>query len=414
MGLSVVIAGGGTGGHIEPALALADALRRADPDTAITCLGTERGLETRLVPLRGYELALIPPVPLPRKLTPALLAVPGRMVAAVRAAAGILDRTRADALVGFGGYVSTPAYLAARLRKIPIVVHEANFMPGIANRIGARLTTHVCTGQPGTKLPHARYVGIPIREQISSLDRPAEAGKARAYFGLQPDLPVLMVTGGSQGAASLNRATLAAAGSLRAAGIQVLHVVGPKAAEVEVPDGPVPYVVLPYLDRMDLGYAAADFVLCRAGAMTCAELTAVGLPAAYVPLPHGNGEQRLNAVPIEQAGGGLIVADADLTPEWIMEMLPPILLDKSQLAAMGQAAAATGNPRADADLAELVMSVGWRRPGRRRLPKGQQHASATRHPAADGRHSAPEARHSAPEAGHSPQDRRPGGRAATL
>ena len=257
--VSVVIAGGGTGGHIEPALALADALRRADPDTAITCLGTERGLETRLVPLRGYDLALIPPVPLPRSLTPALLSVPGRMLGAVRTTAGVLDQVHADVLVGFGGYVATPGYLAARRRKVPIVVHEANAKPGLANRIGARLTTHVCTGQPGTNLPHARYIGIPIREQISGLDRLALADKARAHFGLQPDLPVLLVTGGSQGAASLNRAVFGAAASLRAAGIQVLHVVGPKAGDVEVPPGPAPYVVLPYLDRMDLGYAAADF-----------------------------------------------------------------------------------------------------------------------------------------------------------
>jgi UDP-N-acetylglucosamine--N-acetylmuramyl-(pentapeptide) pyrophosphoryl-undecaprenol N-acetylglucosamine transferase len=366
VGVSVVIAGGGTGGHILPALALADALRRADPDTEITCLGTERGLETRLVPMRGYELALIPPVPLPRKLTPALLSVPARMLGAVGAAAGVLERTRADVLVGFGGYVATPGYLAARRRKVPIVVHEANVKPGLANRIGARLTRHVCTGQPGTSLPHARYIGIPIRQEISGLDRMALADKARAHFGLRPDLPVLFVTGGSQGAASLNRAVLGAAEALRASGVQVLHVVGPKAGQVEVAPGPVPYVVVPYLDRMDLGYAAADFALCRAGAMTCAELTAVGLPAAYVPLPHGNGEQRLNAEPIEKAGGGLIVADADLSPEWIAQTLPPILHNSELIATMAQAAEASGNRKADADLAALVLRVGRRRTGHRR------------------------------------------------
>jgi UDP-N-acetylglucosamine--N-acetylmuramyl-(pentapeptide) pyrophosphoryl-undecaprenol N-acetylglucosamine transferase len=372
--VSVVIAGGGTGGHIEPALALADALRRADPGTAITCLGTERGLETRLVPLRGYDLALIPPVPLPRKLTPALLSVPARMLGAVSAAASVLEQTRADVVVGFGGYVATPGYLAARRRNVPIVVHEANAKPGLANRIGARLTRHVYTGQPGTRLPHARYLGIPIRREIAGLDRLALADKARAHFGLQPDLPVLLVTGGSQGAASLNRAMLGAAGAVRAAGVQVLHVVGPKAGEVAVPAGPAPYVVLPYLDRMDLGYAAADFALCRAGAMTCAELTAVGLPAAYVPLPHGNGEQRLNAEPIEQAGGGLIIDDADLSPEWIASTLLPILADDELVAAMAQAAAASGNRDADMDLAALVLSVGRRRPGRRRLPRSERPA----------------------------------------
>ena len=366
---SVVIAGGGSGGHIEPAMALADELRRADPQIQITCLGTARGLETRVIPARGYQLELIPPVPLPRKPSKALLSVPGRMLGAVSAAAKILERTRADVLVGFGGYVATPGYLAARRRKVPIVVHEANALPGLANRIGARLSAHVYTGQPGTRMRHSRYIGIPIRRQISGLDRPAEADKARAHFGLQPDLPVLLVTGGSQGAASLNRTALGAAGALRAAGVQVLHVVGPKAGEADVPSGPVPYVVLPYLDRMDLGYAAADFALCRAGAMTCAELTAVGLPAAYVPLPHGNGEQRLNAEPIVAAGGGLLVADEDLTPDWISATLLPVLTDRQQVAAMSQAAAASGSRDADADLAAVVIGVARRRPGRRRLPK---------------------------------------------
>jgi UDP-N-acetylglucosamine--N-acetylmuramyl-(pentapeptide) pyrophosphoryl-undecaprenol N-acetylglucosamine transferase len=375
LAVSVVIAGGGSGGHVEPALALADALRRAVPSARITCLGTERGLETRLVPLRGYDLALIPPVPLPRKLTRDLASVPGRMRIAVRATAQILAGVHADVLVGFGGYVATPGYLAARRARVPIVVHEANARPGLANRLGSLLTRYVCTGLPGTRLPHARYLGIPIRREISGLDRLAEADKARAYFGLEPDLPVLLVTGGSQGAASLNRAVLGAAVELRASGVQVLHVVGPKAGDVAVPAGPVPYVVLPYLDRMDLGYAAADFALCRAGAMTCAELTAVGLPAAYVPLPHGNGEQRLNAEPIEEAGGGLIVEDADLSPDWITETLLPILLDGELVAAMARAAAASGNRAADEQLAALVLRVASERirrgpqPGRSR-PSG--------------------------------------------
>jgi UDP-N-acetylglucosamine--N-acetylmuramyl-(pentapeptide) pyrophosphoryl-undecaprenol N-acetylglucosamine transferase len=364
--MTVVLAGGGTGGHIEPALALADALRRADPDIPIVCLGTERGLETRLVPLRGYDLALIPPVPLPRTITPALLSVPGRLRAAVAAATDILDRSGAEVLVGFGGYVASPGYLAARRRRVPIVVHEANPRPGLANRLGSLLTSHVFTGQPGTRLPHARWIGIPIRREITGLDRLATSDKARAHFGLRPDLPVLLVTGGSQGARSINRAAAAAAGWISAAGIQVLHIIGPRSdVEIPPPGGPAPYVTLPYLDRMDLAYAAADFALCRAGAMTCAELTAVGLPAAFVPLPHGNGEQRLNALPIEDAGGGLIVADADLSPEWIRDTLVPILLDAELVAAMSHAAEQAGRRDADDRLAREVINVMHPRPSRR-------------------------------------------------
>ncbi|MHB1433787.1 MAG: undecaprenyldiphospho-muramoylpentapeptide beta-N-acetylglucosaminyltransferase [Streptosporangiaceae bacterium] len=371
---SVVIAGGGTGGHIEPAMALADALRRADPRIAITCLGTERGLETRVIPARGYALELIPAVPFPRSLSPAMLSVPGRMAGAVGAAAEILDRARADVLVGFGGYVATPGYLAARRRGVPIVVHEANARPGLANRLGARMTRQVFTGQPGTSLPHARHIGIPIRRQIASLDRLAESEKARAHFGLRPDLPVLLVTGGSQGAASLNRAVSGALDTLLGVGIQVLHIVGPRSGSaVTTPGADVPYVALEYLDRMDLGYAAADFALCRAGAMTCAELTAVGLPAVYVPLPHGNGEQRLNALPIERAGGGIVLDDASLTADWIREVLIGVLLDHERVAAMSRAAAGVGNRDAGMVLAEQVLSMidaragaGARRPGSHR------------------------------------------------
>ena len=362
--MRVLLAGGGSAGHIEPALALADALRRVRPGSEVTCLGTERGLETRLIPLRGYPLELIPAVPMPRTMTPALLTVPGRLAGAVNAAAAVLDQTRAQVLVGFGGYVATPAYLAARRRKVPIVVHEANPRPGLANRIGARFTTHVFTGHPDTQIRNGKYLGIPIRREIADLDRLAIGDKARAHFGLRADLPVLLVTGGSQGARKLNTAVFGAAEWLKEANVQVLHIIGPRnGAEAPVSEkgtaeaGGVPYVATPYIDRMDLAYAAADFALCRAGAMTCAELTAVGLPAAYVPLPIGNGEQRLNALPIVQRGGGMLVSDADLTPGWIRDTLLPVLVNIDQVADMSDAAASLGRGDADRWLAEAVIEV---------------------------------------------------------
>jgi UDP-N-acetylglucosamine--N-acetylmuramyl-(pentapeptide) pyrophosphoryl-undecaprenol N-acetylglucosamine transferase len=239
--MRVVLAGGGTAGHIEPALALADALREADSSIQVTCLGTRLGLETRLVPLRGYELELIPAVPLPRSVTPALLTVPGRLAGAVHAVGTILDRVGADVVVGFGGYVATPAYLAARRHHVPIVVHEANPSPGIANRLGARLTPYVFTGHPDTKLRNASYIGLPIRRQIAELDRFALGDKARAHFGLRPDLPVLLVFGGSQGARSLNRAITGAASAIRSAGVQILHITGPRnAGDGQETGGPLP------------------------------------------------------------------------------------------------------------------------------------------------------------------------------
>ncbi|MGW6461963.1 glycosyltransferase, partial [Streptomyces sp. NPDC055078] len=158
--MHVVLAGGGTAGHIEPALALADALRRQDPTVGITALGTERGLETRLVPERGYELALIPAVPLPRKPTPELITVPGRLRGTIKAAEQVLERTKADCVVGFGGYVALPGYLAAKRRGVPIVVHEANARPGLANKIGSRYAAGVAVATPDSKLRGARYIGI--------------------------------------------------------------------------------------------------------------------------------------------------------------------------------------------------------------------------------------------------------------
>jgi UDP-N-acetylglucosamine--N-acetylmuramyl-(pentapeptide) pyrophosphoryl-undecaprenol N-acetylglucosamine transferase len=377
--MRVVLAGGGSAGHIEPALALADALRQADSSIEVTCLGTQQGLETRLVPLRGYELELIPAVPLPRSVTPQLLTVPGRLAGAVHAVGTILDRVGADVLVGFGGYVATPAYLSAKRHRVPIVVHEANPLPGIANRLGAHLTTHVFTGHPDTKLRNGKYLGIPIRRQIAELDRFALGDKARAHFGLRPDLPVLLVTGGSQGAVSLNRALAGAVSAITSAGVQVLHVTGPKHLnEIQAPPGPVPYVAVPYVDRMDLAYAAADFALCRGGAMTCAELTAVGLPAAYVPLPHGNGEQRLNALPIVQRGGGLLVDDAELTADWIKSSLLPVLTNIDQVAGMSEAAAAMGRKDADRWLAKAVIDIVTAEAAKRVVEAGQDPAAARR------------------------------------
>jgi UDP-N-acetylglucosamine--N-acetylmuramyl-(pentapeptide) pyrophosphoryl-undecaprenol N-acetylglucosamine transferase len=357
--VSVVLAGGGSAGHVSPLLATADALRRIAPGTLVTALGTARGLEASLVPARGYPLELVPRVPMPRKPTPALLRLPGRLRGAVAAAADVLERTGADVVVGFGGYVSAPAYLAARRRGTPIVVHEANPRPGLANRLGARFAARVATATDGVPLPNARTLGLPLRREVATLDRAARRAEGLAAFGLAPDRPTLLVTGGSQGARTLNSAALGAAPGLAAAGIQVLHAAGPRntVPAPQLPPGSPPYVLLPYLDRMELAYAAADLVLCRSGANTTAELTAVGLPGAYVPLPHGNGEQRLNAEPVVAAGGGLLVEDAACTPEWVTATLVPILADAARLAAMAKAAAALGHRDADVALARLVLEV---------------------------------------------------------
>ncbi|MFE9579758.1 undecaprenyldiphospho-muramoylpentapeptide beta-N-acetylglucosaminyltransferase [Nocardia sp. NPDC006044] len=370
--ISVIVAGGGTAGHIEPALAVADALRRLDDSIRVTALGTERGLETRLVPERGYPLELIPPVPLPRKPTADLLRLPGRVRASVARTRAVIDAVEADVIVGFGGYVALPAYLAAgqgslrRRRKVPVVVHEANAKAGIANKVGARRAARVLAAVPDSGLAGAQVVGIPVRDSITTLDRAALRAEARAHFGLPAEGTVLLVFGGSQGARSLNDAVSGAAAQLAAAGISVLHAHGPKNT-LEVATGAeslatesgagAPYVAVPYLSRMDLAYAAADAVVCRSGAMTVAEVSAVGLPAFYVPLAHGNGEQELNARPVVRQGGGRIVPDSELTPKYVIDEVIPLLMDPSRLTEMGRAAAGAGHRDAADAVARIVLEV---------------------------------------------------------
>ncbi|RYI98806.1 MAG: UDP-N-acetylglucosamine--N-acetylmuramyl-(pentapeptide) pyrophosphoryl-undecaprenol N-acetylglucosamine transferase, partial [Actinomycetales bacterium] len=219
--MRALLAGGGTAGHTSPLLATAAVLR--DDGHDVVCLGTPRGLEVDLVPAAGFPLELVPPVPLPRRPGKALLQVPGKLRAAVKATREVVERTRPDVIVGFGGYVSVPAYLVARRLRIPLVVHEGNALPGIANKLGARFTSFVATSFPDTDLPHAAYVGLPIRREISSLDRAALRAEARAFFGLDADRPTLLVTGGSQGARRINLAVSSAASDLADAGVQVLH-----------------------------------------------------------------------------------------------------------------------------------------------------------------------------------------------
>ncbi len=357
--MRVLLAGGGTAGHTSPLLATAAALAELDPDITITCLGTPRGLEVTLIPAAGYALELVPPVPLPRKPGVEMLHVPSRLRAAKRATAHVFDRVKPDVVVGFGGYVSVPAYLVAHRRKTPLVVHEGNALPGIANRLGARFTTYVATSFPDTPLRHGVYTGLPIRRAISSLDRVAQRAEARIFFGLDAERPTLLVTGGSQGARRINHAVSAAAADLAAAGVQVLHAAGrPDEVDLQPRAGDPPYVVRQFIDRMDLAYAAADLIVCRSGANTVTEVAAVGLPAAFVPLPIGNGEQALNANSVVQAGGALLIDDDALTPAWIDQVVIPLITRPDRLAAMSAAASGIVPRDADCKLAEMILTAG--------------------------------------------------------
>lgn len=350
-----LLAGGGTAGHVNPLLALADLISVREPDAEIIVLGTREGLEARLVPERGYELQTIARLPFPRKPSAYALTFPARYRRAIAEVRTLIRERRVDVIVGFGGYAAAPAYRAAFLERVPYVIHEANAKPGLANRQGARRTDFVGVTFAGTPIRNARVTGMPLRPEITGLDRAALRASAREHFGLDPERRTLLVTGGSLGARALNVGISGSAAALVAAGVQVLHVWG-GLTELEDPQVPG-YVVVPYCDRMDLAFAACDLVVSRAGSTTVSEIAGLGIPAVLVPYGHGNGEQRLNAAGVVAAGGALLVNDADLTSAWVDTVLIPLLGDDARLADMADRAASVGALDGTERLYDLVLEA---------------------------------------------------------
>ena len=347
-----LLAGGGTAGHVNPLLATADEVRRRDPGASIIVVGTAEGLEARLVPLRGYELVTIPRLPFPRRPSGAALTFVPRLLAVVEQLRSLIVERSVDVVVGFGGYAAAPAYLAARRARVPVVIHEANARPGLANRLGARFTPYVGVVFAGTPLPHATLTGLPLRREIASLDTAEMSPSARDSFGLERDAPVLLVTGGSLGAQRLNHTIRDAYGSILDAGWQILHIWGDKPDLVD--PGVDGYRVVRYSDRMDLAFAAADLVVARAGAATVSELAVLGLPSVLVPYPVGNGEQKVNAHDLVQADAAILVDDARFTPQFVEGELLSLLADRARIAAMADAARDVGIADGDARLVELI------------------------------------------------------------
>jgi len=348
-----LLAGGGTGGHVNPLLALGQYLR--DSGHEAIALGTKEGLESRLVPNRGFELLTIPRLPLPRKLSFALFGFPFRLLAASLKVARIIRAREIDCVVGFGGYASAPAYIAAKLTRTPLVVHEANALAGFANKLGARLTSFVGVSFSNSDLKQATLTGMPIRAEIVKSASGYDQQQARVELGLDPMLPTLLVTGGSLGAKSINDTVIQSLEQLNAAGIQVLHIVGDKAdlEEITLPG----YRRMGYCQVMDVAIAASNFAVSRAGSSTVSEFTATGLPALYVPYPVGNGEQRLNALTVVEAGGGLLVADRDFTPEFVQSSLIPVISHAKGLKTMSKNAKSLGIVDATERLGALVLTA---------------------------------------------------------
>lgn len=384
----VVLAGGGTAGHVNPLLSVAAALRRLDRNVTTSVIGTSVGLEARLVPQAGYELDAIEKVPFPRRPGTAMLRFPARWLREVGRVESVLRSRRASVVVGFGGYASAPAYWAAHRMGVPIALHEQNARAGMANRLGARWADVVATAYDGTGLRPRRgvdavRVGLPLRPAIAELcrrraeDPDACRRECASALGLDPGRPVLVVTGGSLGAVSLNRSVSSCAPQLLACS-QVIHLTGRgKADEVRslvaasagedvlgdldpAHIGQGDYRVAEYLERIDLAFGCADLVVCRSGAGSVSELAALGLPAVYVPLPIGNGEQRFNAEPVVRAGGGLLVSDGDFTADYVRASVPRLLADHQGLAGMGRRAWSYGIRDGADRMARLVLGIAGR------------------------------------------------------
>ncbi|MGW3582079.1 undecaprenyldiphospho-muramoylpentapeptide beta-N-acetylglucosaminyltransferase [Streptomyces rubiginosohelvolus] len=367
--LSVVIGAGGTGGHIYPGLALAEALRRADPDAVISFIGTERGLETTLIPAAGYRLHTVDMIPFDPALGAKRFLLPAALLRSGAQARSVLRAQKAQVVVGMGGYPSAPAIVGARMTGLPSVIHESNAVPGRANQFAARLTEHLTVAFDGSRAhlsggERARTVGMPIAASLAALDRPALREEARRAFGIPEGARVVLFNGGSLGAARLTAAAVGLAARWRGRGdVHLLIKTGPAAlAEtrqklVDAGGGSVAQAV-PYLDRMDLAYAVADLVVCRAGSATIAELATTGVPAVLVPYPHAPGDhQTHNARVLSDAGAAHLVPDAETTADRLAEIVDPLLADPARLAAMGRAADPGHHARAADLLAETVIRL---------------------------------------------------------
>ena len=335
-----LLTGGGTAGHVNPLLTIAGALISRSAQDRVLALGTKEGLESRLVPEAGIELLTIEKLPFPRRPGIWAIVFPFKFASAVSKVRGYIRKHSIDVVVGFGGYVSAPAYVAAKREKVPIVIHEANALPGIANKVGNRFASAAGKTFRSANMANTEFVGMPLRESIVALATKKDVAGARKHFGLKPDQLTLLVTGGSLGARSLNQTIESSRALLSAAGIQVLHIIG-GASELDEISEPE-FRRVRYVDQMELAIAASDFAVSRAGAATVSEFSAIGLPALYVPYPVGNGEQKFNLQDVLAAGGAVTVSDSEFTPDYVRATLIPMLSDTKRLAEMSESAKQAG------------------------------------------------------------------------
>lgn len=360
-----MIAAGGTGGHIYPGLALADAIRRTSPTATVSFVGTARGMEGDLIPKAGHRLDLVHMEPFNNQGWRKAL-VPVALARGSWQSRSILRRLGADVAVTMGGYSGVPLMVGARLAGVPALLHEPGSVPGQANLFAARFTRNVATSFPQTQFPgrQVRCTGYPLRPEMTSFDRTALRPAARAAYGVPDGTRMILVSGASQGSLVLNRLALGLAE--RWSGREDVRIVLKAGArthdeiEASLRTNPGRHLVdlVGYIERMEDAYAAADLVIGRGGAGTVTELAVAGVPAVIVPLAiHEHDEQHHNAQPLVRAGGALLVRDADATADVVGPLLEARLDDPSALAAMRAGMAGAARPQAAEDLASWVLEL---------------------------------------------------------
>lgn len=350
--MKILLAGGGTAGHIEPALAIARALKSSDPQCELLFLGSREGLESTLIPAAGFSLFYIPKVRVPRKISPALLLAPIQLVRAInecrRALAGV------DAAIGFGGYISAPLYIAAKMKKVPFLIHEQNAVPGWANRLGSYLTPHIALSYRVNSgaLGKGALTGIPLRQDVllaldtahgrweqARLDAKERISK---LYGLDSSMPLIFIFGGSQGSRAINEVIEESRSIFTEMGFSVIHGVG-RGNSLPARDGS--YVALDYVTEMADLYLASDIVVARSGALTCAEVTALARFALFIPLPIGNGEQALNAQPLIESGRARIIEQKNFSREWLNANLTELVAASNSAPLQGDESAVNAADR---------------------------------------------------------------------
>ena len=345
--MKILFAGGGTAGHIEPALAVARRWSQRHPNDELIFIGTDSGLENSLVPAAGYSLHHIPKVTISRTFSPTLVKVPFQLFSSIKKTITILKGV--DCAIGFGGYVSAPLYCAAVLTRTPFVIHEQNARPGWANKIGAYLTRYVATSYPvkNGALAKGQLTGLPLRADVlTALTQSSNNWKAArlaakkaigARYECDSTKPLIFIFGGSQGSVAINSVVEKALPIFDSNGAVVIHGIGKNNP---LPASTHAYKPLNYIAEMAELYLAADLLISRSGAVTCAEAGALSKYSLFIPLPIGNGEQALNAETLVEAGRAELLEQSQFSAIWLEENLTRLISTSASQSESGDSSAA--------------------------------------------------------------------------